>query len=116
MIKSDDRLDFIRPIKLLNIQVKYKDQEKVFTIYTDNINISLIELLHQSFLPSSSMPIKVYMGEEYVGEVISQGMIPGNLSNIREELRSKTRELSNEQAVIDQIDDAINTAIEWFGD
>jgi hypothetical protein len=101
-------------IKALDVKIKYGDIEDSLTIYTENIETSLTELMNQSYLPSSTFPVKLYMGQEYVTKTV-KGMTPGYLSKIREELKNKVGTMTDSKIVMNQLCDAIETAQEWFG-
>lgn len=101
-------------IKALDVKIKYGDIEDVLTVYTESIEVSLTELVYQCYLPSSTLPVKLYMGQEYVTKSV-KGMTPGYLSDIREELKSRVSTITDSQIVIKQLCTAIETAQEWFG-
>lgn len=101
-------------IKALDVKIKYGDIEDVLTVYTESIEVSLTELVHQCYLPSSTLPVKLYMGQEYITKSV-KGMTPSYLSNIRTELKNKVSTMTDSQIIMDQLCDAIETAQEWFG-
>ena len=101
-------------IKALDVRIKYGDIEDTLTLYTESIETSLTELVHQCYLPSSTLPVKLYMGQEYVTKTV-KGMTPGYLSEIREELKNRVSTMTDSQIVMEQLCSAIDTAQEWFG-
>lgn len=101
-------------IKALDVKIKYGDIEDTLTLYTESIETSLTELMNQCYLPSSTLPVKLFMGQEYVTKTV-KGMTPGYLSDIRTELKSKVSLMTDSQIVMNQLCQAIETAQEWFG-
>jgi hypothetical protein len=101
-------------IKALDVKIKYGDIEDTLTLYTEKVEVSLTELVHQCYLPSSTLPVKLFMGQEYVTKTV-KGMTPGYLHDIREELKSKVSTMTDSHIVMEQLCNAIETAQEWFG-
>ncbi|MFM6400170.1 MAG: hypothetical protein ACKPFF_26130 [Planktothrix sp.] len=101
-------------IKALDITIKYGDIEEVFTIYTKKLEVNLLELVHQSYLPSSSLPIKVFMGSEYITDTV-EGKLRGTIYGIRQELKDKVSSMTQSREVLSLLDEAIETAAQWFG-
>lgn len=101
-------------IKALDVRIKYGDIEDTLTIYTEKVEVSLTELVHQCYLPSSTLPVKLYMGQEYVTKTV-KGMTPGYLNDVREELKNRVGIMTDSKIVMEQLYAAIETAQEWFG-
>lgn len=101
-------------IKALDVIIAYGDIRNSFSIYTPNITINLPELINQSFLPSSLLPIKLYMGEEYNAKAI-EGRLDADINLVREEIRKKVNEMTQSKDVLSILEDAIQTAKDWFG-
>ena len=101
-------------IKALDITIKYGDIEEVFTIYTKKLEVNLLELVHQSYLPSSSLPIKLFMGSEYITDTV-EGKLRGTTYGIRQELKDKVSSMTQSREVLSLLDEAIETAAQWFG-
>lgn len=101
-------------IKALDITIRYGDIEEVFTIYTKKLEVNLLELVHQSYLPSSSLPIKVFMDSEYITDTVD-GKLRGTTYGIRQELRNIVSSMTQSKDVLSLLDEAIETAQQWFG-
>lgn len=100
--------------KALDVTIRYGDQESKFSIYTDDIRINLLEIVHQSYLPSSGLLIKVFIGNEYIPKSVG-GMLRAGIDTVRDELREQVRSMTSSPMVVSSLEQGITTAQEWFG-
>lgn len=101
--------------KALDIVMKYRGKEEKLSIYTNKINISLIEMVNQSVLPSSSLPVKFYIGTEYIYKE-EVDIYTETVIELRRLIREKVVVISNgNREVLELLDIGFNTAEQWFG-
>ena len=100
--------------KALDIYVKYGDIVSTFTINTSNLQISLPEIVHRSILPSSSLPIKIMMGKEYT--IPDEYPSEATVESTRELIRQQVMKMTDSRIIIQQVDEAILTAEQWFSE